>query len=101
MVVSAYEIKCSENFGSFELCIDLINVWQGVQGEFPFALLSALTILGCSALIAWNQLHILLLGASPGADFLGTITIRLAHGLMLWVIIPAHFKLSICCCTQL
>ena len=33
-------------------------------------------------------------GGSPGADFLGTTTIGLAQGLMLFLMTPAHSKVS-------
>ena len=73
---------------------------SGCKVGYPFALLSALMTLGCNALMAWKSMHILLLSASPGADFLGTTTIRRADGEMLLVIIPAHSKLFISCYTQ-
>ena len=44
-------------------------------------------------------MYILLLGASPGADFLGTMTTGLAHGETLLMMMPALFQafLSLCC----
>ena len=73
---------------------------SGWRVKLPFALLSAFTTLGCRVLIAQKSMHILLLGASPGADFLGMTMIGLAHGETLLVMIPAHSKLLISCCTQ-
>ena len=35
-------------------------------------------------------MHILCLGASPGADFFGTTTIGLAQGLILFLMTPVH-----------
>ena len=60
--------------------------------KLPFALLSAFTTLGCRVLTAWKLMHILLLGASPGADFLGTTMIGLAHGETLLVMIPSSLQ---------
>ena len=50
----------------------------GWSVKFPFALLSALTTLGCRALTAQKSIHILLLRGSPGADFFGTMMTGLA-----------------------
>ena len=63
---------------------------------FPFALLSALTTLGCRALTAWKLIHILLLRGSPGADFFGTMMTELAHGetLMLSIVYPNYPSFS-------
>ena len=47
--------------------------------SFTLALLSAVTTLGCRALMAQKSMHILLMGVSPGADFLGTTIIGMAH----------------------
>ena len=70
---------------------------RGWSVKFPFALLSALTTLGWRAFTAQKFMHILLLGGLLGADFLGATTMGLAHGETLWVMMPAHSKLSISC----
>ena len=73
---------------------------RGWSVKFPFALLSALTTLGWRAFTVQKLMHILLLGGSPGADFLRTTMMGLAHGETLQVMMPALSKLSISCCTQ-
>ena len=72
---------------------------RGWRVRFPFALLSALTTVGCRVFTAWKSMHILCFGGSPGADLFGTTMMRLAHGETLLVMMPALSKLSISCCT--
>ena len=73
---------------------------NGYSVKFPLALLSAFTTLGCSAFMAQKSMHIHLLSASLGADFMGTMTMGLTNEDTLLVMMPTHSKLSISCCTQ-
>ena len=63
---------------------------NGCNVKLPFALLSTLTTAGCNAFSLQKSIHIRLLGGSSGADFFGTITMGLAHGDTLLVMIPVH-----------
>ena len=67
---------------------------------FPLVSKSAQQTSGCSSFSFLKSMHILCLGGSPGADFLGTTTIGLAYGLMLFLMTPTHSKVSISCRTQ-
>ena len=63
---------------------------KGIRDKLPCVsvCLSTLCILGWSSLIFLKSIHILRLGGSPGADFLGTTTIGLVQGLMLFLMTP-------------
>ena len=54
-------------------------------------------ILGWSSLILLKSTHILHLGGSPGAYFLGTTTIELAQGLMLFLMTSTRSNVLISC----
>ena len=44
-----------------------------------------------------EMMHVLCLGGSPGADFLGAMMIGLAQELMLFLMTPTHSNVLICC----
>ena len=73
---------------------------NGCSVRLPFALLSTLTTVGCNAFNLQKSIHILLLGGLSGADFFGTITIGLAQGDTLQVMIPVLSNCSTSFCTQ-
>ena len=54
----------------------------------------------CNSLTFLKSTHNLLFGGSPAADFLGTMTIGLAHLDILLVITPARSRDSISLCTH-
>ena len=53
----------------------------------------------CNSLTFLKSTHNLFFGGSPGADFLGTTTIGLAHLNILLMITPARSRDSISLCT--